>query len=121
MSVTDRGPEFQPALYDDIAPGYYDQVYARGRGLQWFWHHHRFVSVASLLPARGNTLLDMGCGPGTFLGHFAGGYVEGVGIDLARPQIEYAERTYGSAKLRFEAADVAAFREGRTFDAIVSI
>ena len=28
-----RATEFLPELYDDIAPGYYDKVYRRGRGV----------------------------------------------------------------------------------------
>lgn len=120
MSV-DRGSEFKPELYDEIAPGYYDEVYARGRGVQWFWHHHRFAAVAQLLPSAGDSILDMGCGPGTFLGHYSSGFRRAVGTDLARPQIEFARKRYGSERVRFENSDVAAFAQGEQFDAITSI
>lgn len=112
---------FKPELYDAIAPGYYDEVYARGRGVQWFWHHHRFRAVADLLPPVGGSILDLGCGPGTFLGHFTSGYARATGIDLARPQIEFASGKYGSGRVHFEAAAVDAFTRAETFDAVVSI
>lgn len=112
---------FKPELYDQIAPGYYDEVYARGRGLQWFWHHYRFRIVSDLLAPAGGNILDLGCGPGTFLGHFTSGYTRAVGIDLARPQIEFASKKYGSDRVHFEAAAVAAFTHAKTFDAVVSI
>ena len=121
MTESARSVAFNPDLYDQIAPGYYDAVYARGKGLQWFWHRHRFAAVADLIPPTGQSILDMGCGPGTFLGHYAGGYQRGLGIDLARPQIEFARTKYGSDRLRFEATDVATVERGNEFDAIISI
>jgi 2-polyprenyl-3-methyl-5-hydroxy-6-metoxy-1,4-benzoquinol methylase len=119
--TTGRTTEYHE-LYDDIAPGYYDRVYAAGKGVQWFWHHYRFLAVAeSLPPAGGEAILDMGCGPGTFLGTFASQYRRGHGIDLAKAQIEFAAQKYGNDRLRFDAIDVAAFEHGNVFDAIVSI
>jgi 2-polyprenyl-3-methyl-5-hydroxy-6-metoxy-1,4-benzoquinol methylase len=108
-------------LYEAIAPGYYDDVYAQGKGVQWFWHHYRFAAVTELLPPSGERILDMGCGPGTFLGHYAPGYREAIGIDLAAPQIEVAQQRYGSARRQFHASDVTAFEGEARFDAIVSI
>ncbi|HEV7783771.1 MAG TPA: hypothetical protein VGQ28_00460, partial [Thermoanaerobaculia bacterium] len=49
-------------LYHAIEPGYYDRVYRRGRGTQWFWHHHRFRMVEELLPRPRDRILDLGCG-----------------------------------------------------------
>lgn len=116
-----RSQEFKPELYDHIAPGYYDGVHAEGRGIQWFWHHHRFHAVAECLPASGGGVLDMGCGPGTFLGNYASGFRRAVGIDLARPQIDFAMRKYASERVRFETADVTVFAFDEPFDAIVGI
>jgi SAM-dependent methyltransferase len=113
--------EFIPELYDDIPPGYYDRVYDQGRGVQWFWHEHRYAAVTECIPPSGDSILDMGCGPGTFLGRFGSGYTHGLGIDLARAQIEFARQKYGSQRLRFEALDVAAFSEESQFDVVVSI
>jgi SAM-dependent methyltransferase len=116
-----RAAGFDPAQYHGIPAGYYDQVYRRGRGVQWFWHEHRFRTVRGLLPAAGGRLLDVGCGPGTFLGHFADGYQEALGIDLADAQIAYAQEHYTAPGRRFEAVDASRFRDREPFDAIVSI
>jgi 2-polyprenyl-3-methyl-5-hydroxy-6-metoxy-1,4-benzoquinol methylase len=121
MNERAAGSDFKPELYDLIEAGYYDDVYAHGKGLQWFWHRHRFAAVAESIPPKGGSILDMGCGPGTFLGHFSSGYGRALGIDLAQPQIEYASRKYTSERIRFEAVDVAAFTQENEFDAVVSI
>ena len=121
MTATARGAEFKPELYDDIAPGYYDRVFAAGKGVQWFWHKHRFAAVAAVIPPTGERILDVGCGPGTFLGHFSGGYTQAVGLDLARAQIEFATGRYGSDRLRFESADVSSLNGQNQFDSITSI
>ena len=113
--------EFHPELYDDIPSGYYDRVYDAGRGIQWFWHQRRFAAVADWIPPSGDSILDMGCGAGTFLGHFASRYARAVGIDLARPQIEFARQKYGNGRMRFEAADVTALGDAGPFDVVVSI
>jgi 2-polyprenyl-3-methyl-5-hydroxy-6-metoxy-1,4-benzoquinol methylase len=119
--TTTRTSEYQE-LYDDIAPGYYDRVYAEGKGVQWFWHHYRFLAVDEALPASGGeSILDMGCGPGTFLGRFGARWQRAQGIDLAKGQIEFASQKYGSERLRFDAIDVAEFKHDNVFDAITSI
>jgi len=112
---------FRPELYDAIAPGYYDRVYRRGRGVQWFWHHHRFAAVAQRLPRPLDRLIDLGCGPGTFLGNFHELYRRGVGMDIAAPQIEYARVVYDRPQLEFRVGDVTTVDPGPGFDAAVSI
>lgn len=96
-------------------------IQRRGRGAQWYWHHHRFATVERLLPQPCDRLLDLGCGPGTFLGTRSDRFRSGLGIDLAGPQIDYAKRTYGRPNLTFETADVRSFVGRATFDAVVSI
>jgi 2-polyprenyl-3-methyl-5-hydroxy-6-metoxy-1,4-benzoquinol methylase len=113
--------EFRPELYDAIAPGYYDEVYRRGRGVQWFWHHHRFAAVARCLPPRIRRLVDLGCGPGTFLGNLEQPYEEALGIDIAAPQIHYAISRYARPGLEFRVADVTSLAAAEPFDAAVSI
>lgn len=89
-----------PFDYGEIAPGYYDDVYRRGRGVQSKWHHLKFEAVrrevGTLAP-----LLDLGCGPGTFLGSIGDGR-ECLGLDVAAEQVEFARRVHGSASRRFE-------------------
>lgn len=110
------------SLYHEIEPGYYDRVFRRGRGPQWFWHQHRFRIVRELLPERCARVLDLGCGPGTFLGTLKpSSFGYGLGLDLALAQIDYAERTYGRPGLEFRALDVRAFAGGEPFDAVTSI
>lgn len=108
-------------LYHEIEAGYYDRVYRHGRGTQWFWHHHRFGTVEALLPRPCDRILDLGCGPGTFLGNLTSPFKYGLGVDLATAQIEFAQRTYSRPGLEFRAADVRGIAVDEPFDAVVSI
>jgi 2-polyprenyl-3-methyl-5-hydroxy-6-metoxy-1,4-benzoquinol methylase len=113
---------FDPALYDNISPGYYDEVYRRGRGVQWFWHDERFKQVLQNLPPRVARILDVGCGPGTFLGQFHGRYQRAVGIDIATQQIAYAQQRYEGTGAEFRVGDLRdQTMADQGFDAIVSI
>lgn len=87
--------------YDSIPPGYYDEVYRRGHGVQSFWHRHKFEAVSRELELAGaSTHLDIACGPGTFIGNYKLG-CPAIGIDMAGGQISFAQRTYGSAEHSF--------------------
>lgn len=89
-----------PFDYGGIAPGYYDDVYRRRRGVQSKWHHLKFAAVREAVGARA-PLLDVGCGPGTFLGTFDDGR-DCVGVDVAAAQVEHARRVHGGAGRRFD-------------------
>lgn len=121
LPAKDQHGKYKPEVYDAIEPGYYDSVYEQGKGAQWFWHHHRFLNVFRGLPPSGARLLDVGCGPGTFVGHFSEGYKEAVGIDLAVAQIEYASKRHGATTRHFKAADIAMVPDIGYFDSVVSI
>ncbi len=96
--MTDRsGRTFD---YDAIPSGYYDGVFHRRRGVQSKWHHLKFDLVRREIPA-GSTHLDIGCGPGTFIGTLADS-VQSIGLDLAAPQIHYAREHYAAPNRRFE-------------------
>lgn len=97
-STSAAGPA--PYDYDAIASGYYDRVFHRARGIQSKWHHLKFAALRARIGA-GARHLDIGCGPGTFIGTL-GGSVESVGADIAAAQIAYAEDAYGAANRRFE-------------------
>jgi 2-polyprenyl-3-methyl-5-hydroxy-6-metoxy-1,4-benzoquinol methylase len=121
MSWLRRGNDFQREQYDAIAPGYYDLVYQRGRGVQWFWHHHRFGVVTEGLPESARRLIDLGCGPGTFLGNLEKPFARALGIDIAAPQIAYAQSRYQRPGLEFRVGDVTGLDRAERFDAAVSI
>ncbi|HEX6903579.1 MAG TPA: methyltransferase domain-containing protein [Thermoanaerobaculia bacterium] len=121
MKGGQRDAEFRPELYDEISPGYYDLVYQRGRGTQWFWHHHRFGVVTEGLPAAVGRIIDLGCGPGTFLGNLKTPFEHALGIDLAAPQIAYAQSRYRRTGLEFRVGDVTVLDPGQRFNAAVSI
>lgn len=113
----------QDAVYDyenRIPAGFYDRIYQRRIGVRFCWHDLKFRTVVSRLgtPRR---LLDIGCGPGTFVGNYLPG-VEALGVDLSASQVDYATRTYGNAAHRFSTRSLAGLAEaGERFDAVTVI
>ncbi len=89
--------------YDSIKSGYYDQVFRRYKGAQSKWHHLKFAFVRDLLGDY-KQHLDIGCGPGTFLGMLDEEKIS-IGVDISRPQIDYAQKAYGSASKNFIAIE----------------
>jgi 2-polyprenyl-3-methyl-5-hydroxy-6-metoxy-1,4-benzoquinol methylase len=89
--------------YDSIRVGYYDQVFRRYKGAQSKWHHQKFTFVRERLGEYSNHL-DIGCGPGTFLGMLDSEKVS-VGVDISKPQVEYAKKAYGTATKTFQAIE----------------
>jgi 2-polyprenyl-3-methyl-5-hydroxy-6-metoxy-1,4-benzoquinol methylase len=113
---------FRPELYDAIPAGYYDEVFHSGGRLQRFWHHQRFAAVESRLPASLGRIIDVACGPGTFLGNLRRPIDLGVGIDLAADQIEYARTRYGrEERLNFVVGDATHIAMEEPFDAVTCI
>ena len=83
--------------YDkDIPAGFYDEIHQRRAGVRFFWHDLKFRAVAARLDGAGK-VLDVGCGPGTFIGNYLDG-VECLGVDFSAPQIDYANRRYGDGQ-----------------------
>jgi 2-polyprenyl-3-methyl-5-hydroxy-6-metoxy-1,4-benzoquinol methylase len=113
----------EDAVYDyetRIPAGFYDKVYQRKFGVRYCWHDLKFRTVAAHLgsPRR---VLDIGCGPGTFVGNYLPG-IEALGIDISAAQIDYATRTYGSATHRFSTWSLAGlFDAGERFDAVTVV
>jgi len=113
----------EDVVYDyetGIPAGFYDKVYRQKIGVRHCWHDLKFRTVAALLgsPRR---VLDIGCGPGTFVGNYLSG-LEALGIDISAAQIEYATRTYGSAAHRFSTRSLASLPEtGERFDAVTVV
>ncbi len=107
--------------YDSGIPaGFYDEVHRRGAGVRYSWHDLKFRAVAARL-AGVRRLLDVGCGPGTFIGNYLPA-IDCLGIDASAPQIDYARRTYGSTLHRFEkAAPADLVSSGERFEAVTMI
>jgi len=79
--------------YSQIPVGYYDTLHNKRSGLQSKWHWLKFLKFKdSLRP--GDLHLDIGCGPGTFIGNYSFG--NSTGVDIALTQIKYAKKKYGS-------------------------
>ncbi len=85
--------------YDSIPAGYYDLVFSQNKGIQSAWHRQKFEFLAKLIPSSGSHL-DIGCGPGTFLGNFNAA-ANAVGVDIAGDQIDYALNKYSSKNISF--------------------
>jgi SAM-dependent methyltransferase len=104
--------------YDkDIPAGFYDEIHQRRTGVRFFWHDLKFRAVAARLDGVGK-VLDVGCGPGTFIGNYLDG-IECLGIDVSAPQVDYANRRYGTAWHRFSTQALTGL--GERFDAITMI
>jgi 2-polyprenyl-3-methyl-5-hydroxy-6-metoxy-1,4-benzoquinol methylase len=104
--------------YDkDIPAGFYDEIHQRKAGVRFFWHDLKFRAVAAHLQGAGR-VLDIGCGPGTFIGNYLDG-VDCLGVDFSAPQIDYANRRYATARHRFSTQALSSLDE--RFDAITMI
>lgn len=118
-----RKTAMQDAVYDyenRIPAGFYDKIYQRRTGVRFCWHDLKFRTVVAHLAAP-RRLLDIGCGPGTFIGNYLPG-MEALGVDLSASQVDYATRTYGSAAHRFSTRSLADLAEaGERFDAVTVI
>jgi 2-polyprenyl-3-methyl-5-hydroxy-6-metoxy-1,4-benzoquinol methylase len=106
--------------YESIPPGYYDHVYFRARGPQSKWHHLKFARVAHELQGYPR-VLDIGCGPGTFIGSLPDHH-ECLGIDISEQQIAYAHQRYASPSRSFRACRVTDLPDDiGDFDAVTAV
>lgn len=94
--------------YNSISPNYYDKIYKNGFNPQKFWHHFKFEYIKNLIDLSGNTsLLDLGCGSGTFLNTFNEAELKyGLGVDISNQQINYANEHNENNKIEFKAINV---------------
>jgi 2-polyprenyl-3-methyl-5-hydroxy-6-metoxy-1,4-benzoquinol methylase len=108
--------------YEGLAAGFYDDDFQRRRGVRSKWHHLKFARIRAEM-GEWREHLDVGCGPGTFIGTLASGAERrSTGVDVSARQIDFARRRYGGAGRTFEltAADRLPFEGGR-FDVVTSI
>ena len=86
-----KSPDFD--YEKEIPAGFYDKIHQRKAGIRYCWHDLKFRAVAAHL-TRARRLLDIGCGPGTFIGNYLNG-IDCLGTDFSAAQIRYANRHYG--------------------------
>ena len=86
--------------YDSISPGYYHEVMLKGKKGQRFWHRKKFESVASQIRGGDVSVLDIGCGPGSFFYILRKKNKKArlTGTDIIRSQIEYSRKIVPKAK-----------------------
>lgn len=77
--------------YEEIPAGYYHKVMLNGSAIQRFWHKRKFSEVARRI-GDSDSVLDFGCGPGSFLSVLADmkPRCRSTGMDVAGNQIEFA-------------------------------
>jgi len=108
--------------YGSIEQAYYDRIVQKNRGIRAKWHHLKFHAVRQLVDvlAPDGELLDLGCGPGTFLSTLGQDRVC-VGVDVAPRQVAFARRRYGSSTRRFLCCNVTHLPfDAGSFDVITS-
>lgn len=106
--------------YNSIPVGYYDSIFNRRRGIQSKWHHLKFAAIRRHIADSGSHL-DVACGPGTFIGTLPSA-MESVGVDVSKPQIEFARLNHGQANRTFEMMQPGTLPFGdNRFDAVTCI
>lgn len=86
--------------YDGIPIGYYDFCYY-SNGVQGNWHRIKFDFIKNVCIGHSSSIsiLDIGCGPGTFLGNLQA--KKSIGLDISNAQIDYANNKYGDESRAF--------------------
>ena len=84
--------------YEHLNPGYYDIVYKKKGGIQKAWHVLKFNFVKKQINQKA-VHLDVGCGPGTFIGMLKSKICKG--LDISKKQINYAKKTYQTRNKKF--------------------
>ena len=121
--------QFSVFNYDEIPAGYYYHVMQNGSVMQRYWHQVKFKEVAARL-GKQDKVLDLGCGPGSFLSILSKERpeIEAIGLDVASKQIDFAKQNIASQvksnKISFQTLDLSAKGlpfEDNSFDAVTSI
>jgi len=109
-------------IYNKIDPGYYDKIFNKKNSPRSKWHKLKFKKINSIIRKyKPKNILDVGCGPGTFLAQLNTD-ANCHGIDIAKQQIIYASNKYTKKKLKFSVCDNAFFNfPDNYFDIITSI
>lgn len=107
--------------YNTIEIGYYDKLIQKD-SIQSRWHRFKFLGVKQILSQFDyKSLLDIACGPGTFLS-FLPASKKTIGIDIAESQILYANEKYKTDNRYFKVDDVYNLSfNNESFDIITSM
>lgn len=117
LDVGTRAPTFD---YESISSSYYDLVFRRGTGIQSKWHHLKFARIRAEMKCY-ETHLDIGCGPGTFIGTLSSDSLS-IGLDITSTQIAYAQCMYGTPKHQFRCVEPGLLPfEQNSFDVVTII
>lgn len=90
--------------YSAFPDGFYDQVMDSGHPIRKAWHLQKFLRVLTLISKKpSQSLLDIGCFAGTFLGLIDESYFsKQVGVDILPNQINYAQIKYKTSFRNFK-------------------
>ncbi len=103
-----------------LPPGYYDIAVRNKKGIQVFWHMKKFDTLKDLLgDYKGKRILELGCGPGTFLSMLKPEYSYALGLDIDENQILYANRKYRRKNLDFKLIDITKDLPEGKFDKVI--
>lgn len=117
-TTTDWGRALAAArsIYD--LPPLYEAFYL-GRGKDYATEAASVVRLVRERNPDARELLDVGCGPGTHLRHFATVFDRVEGADLAEPMLAFARQRLPGVP--FHQADLRDFDLGRRFDAVTCL
>ena len=88
-----------------IAGDYQHRALTEGSSVQRFWHLSKQLAIKQLLPAEPNDfILDIGCGSGVIASFLGESGASVLGIDGSIDAVEYASRTFGTDRIRFQQA-----------------
>ncbi len=106
--------------------GYYEDMYFSmrdplRRSYPLYWNHHQFIESPPHDPVGGRSLLDIGCGPGTFLAAARALGYEVYGLDLNPQAIQKSKELYGlDSFFCGTLSNFTAQNPGRRFDVVTS-
>lgn len=100
--------------YNEIPLGYYDVISMHKLGMRSFWHNQKFRRVLDCFVGGQESILDIGCFSGTFLGMVPENiFARQVGVDILKDQIDYANNRYATNYREFKY-----FEEIKNFDSL---
>jgi 2-polyprenyl-3-methyl-5-hydroxy-6-metoxy-1,4-benzoquinol methylase len=122
MKPESKAADFRKELYDSYVTGFTDiqpNMLASDLSSRWSWYENKYLPALKGL-SRGDSILELGCGPGYMLEFLAiQGFSRVRGIDISQEQVDIAKRR----GLNAETADVFHFlsTQERGLSAIIAV